>query len=237
MLFSLPPLAIADVEVPKPVILFLAVFKSFCSELASIEHDFFWDSHFIIRSQKQMPESELELLKKAHVGTLLIGVESGSEQVRDHMKKGYSNDDLYYTIQQLSKNKIKCRLLIIVGYPTETEQDFKDTCTMFERFVPYLNDGTIEEVNLGLSLNLLPNTPLGDNLGQYNLIKMNNHINDWICTDNPTLTYRERLKRRIKLQALLEKLGYNIFNKDNYVKTLYMQWNQVNEFENNSENT
>ena len=31
MLFSLPPLAIADVEVPKPVILFLAVFKSLTS--------------------------------------------------------------------------------------------------------------------------------------------------------------------------------------------------------------
>lgn len=212
-------------------------FKSFCTALSQIDDDFFWDSHFIIRSEKQMPPNDFKLLKQSHAGTLLIGVESGSEQVRDHMKKGYSNKDLYYTIGQLSENKIKCRLLMIVGYPTETEQDFEDTCNMFRNFVPYVKDGTIEEINLGLTLNLLPNTPLQDNLGEYNLVKMNNHINDWICTDNPTLTFKERLRRRITLQALTEELGYNIFNKDDYVRTLFMQWKQVNEFKNTTSST
>jgi radical SAM superfamily enzyme YgiQ (UPF0313 family) len=118
-------------------------------------------------------------------------------------------------------------MLMIVGYPTENEEDFQQTIEMFERYKPYSDAGTIEEVNLGLTLNLLKDTPLYNDRKKYNIVQANNHINDWVCLENPTLTYKERLRRRIILQARCEALGYRVFESKNYLKQLISSWNEV----------
>lgn len=193
----------------------------------SEEKRFIWDTHFIVRSEQQMPPEQFDVMKQAGAGTLLIGVESGSERVRNHMKKGYSQQDLDYTMQQIDRAGIKCRILMIIGYPTEQLEDFQETLDMFERYVPYLRNGTIEEVNLGLTLNLLKNTPLSDNLEKYNIVQEYSHINNWVCMDNPTLDYKERLRRRIVVQAHCEKLGYKVFEAKNYTRQLFNSWQEV----------
>jgi radical SAM superfamily enzyme YgiQ (UPF0313 family) len=198
------------------------------------DRKFIWDTHFIVRSRRQMPPEDFDTMKKAGAGTMLIGIESGSPSVRDHMRKGFTDEDLEYTMEQLNRVKIKTRMLMIVGYPTETEEDFQQTLDMFTRYKPYLDNGIIEEVNLGLTLNLLPATPLYDNKGEYDIVQMNEHINDWVCKTNPTLTYKERLYRRIVLQAHCERLGYKIFEAANYTKQLYSAWVEVNKLENNT---
>ena len=80
---------------------------------------------------------------------------------------------------------------------------------------------------MGLTLNLLPNTPLFDNAKEYGLETTKQHINDWICIGNPTLDYRERLKRRITAQRHVENLGYKVFESQNYVRALSIAWNEV----------
>ena len=188
---------------------------------------FTWDTHYIVRPERHMPPEHFDVLKDAGCGTLLIGVESGSSAVRDHMKKGFTQQDLDYTMEQLDRVGIKCRFLMIVGYPTETAENFQETLDMFTKYKHYSDHGTIEEVNLGLTLNLLPNTPLTDNLERYRLKQYNNHINDWICDDNPTLDYKERLRRRILLQSHIEELGYSVFEAKNYTKQLFASWQEV----------
>lgn len=196
-------------------------------ETLSDNKKFTWDTHFIVRSPGQMPPKHFDTMKAAGAGTMLIGIESGSEQIRNHMKKGFSQQDLDYTMQQLDRVGIRCRMLMIIGYPTETDQDFQDTLDMFDRYLPYLKNGTIEEVNLGLTLNLLRNTPLSNNLDKYNLVQSDSHINNWICKDNPTLDYKKRLRRRIQVQAHCEKLGYKVFESKNYTKQLFNSWQEV----------
>lgn len=195
---------------------------------------FYWDSHFIIRSEKQMPEQDFKLMAESGAGTMLIGVESGSQSVRDHMAKKFTQEHLDYTLLMFEKYKIKCRFLMIIGYPTETQQDFQDTLDMFTRY-KHLNDkGIIEEVNLGLTLNLLPGTPLHTNREKDNIVQLNDHINDWICKDNPELNYKERLRRRIKVQAHCMELGYKIFNEQIDTKTLFSAWQEVTSFDSNT---
>ena len=188
---------------------------------------FTWDTHYIVRPQQHMPKEYFDIMKEAGCGTLLIGVESGSQSVRDHMKKGYKQEELDYNLEQFSRVGISTRFLMIVGYPTETLQDFQDTMDMFEKYQHYAQDGTIEEVNLGLTLNLLPNTPLHDNLEKYRIQTFTDHINDWICLDNPTLTYKERLRRRITVQSHIEKLGYRVFEAKNYTKQLFSTYQEI----------
>lgn len=197
------------------------------------EDRFIWDSHFIVRSQSQMPPEDFKMMADSGAGTLLIGVESGSPSVREHMKKGYSDEDLHYSLEQIFKNNIKVRFLMIIGYPTETKKDFQMTLDFFDRYKDYAKSGLVEEVNLGLTLNLLPNTPLYDNAEKFGLDTTKQHINDWICTQNPTLDFKERLKRRIIAQHYVEELGYKVFESKNYARALAIAWSQVSNLKKN----
>lgn len=191
------------------------------------EQRFIWDTHYIVRPQRHMPPEYFDVMKDAGCGTLLIGVESGSQSVRDHMKKGFTQADLDYNMEQLDRVGVKSRFLMVVGYPTETEENFQETLDMFTKYKPYADSGIIEEVNLGLTLNLLVNTPLTNNLEKYRIKQKNGHINDWVCEDNPSLDYRERLRRRILLQSHVENLGYRVFEAKNYTKQLFSSWQEV----------
>jgi hypothetical protein len=44
---------------------------------------------------------------------------------------------------------------------------------------------------------------------------------------NPELDYKERLRRRIMLQEHIETLGYQVFEKKNYTKQLFVAWSEV----------
>jgi hypothetical protein len=209
----------------------MKAFREMCYELAEYRQSsaikFQWDGHFIIRSRKQMPPEDFDAMRASGCGTVWIGIESGSERVRNHMKKGYTEADMQYTMEQLDRVGVKTRLLMIVGYVTETQEDFQETLDLFDEWLPYLHSGTIEEVQLGATLNLLPRTPLADHKDDFNIVQPTDHINDWICTDNPSLDYKERLRRRIIAQAHIERLGYPVFESKNYVKQMFSQWEQI----------
>ena len=84
---------------------------------------FRWSSHMIVRPQHQMPESDFELMKESGCIEAVIGVESFSQSVREHMGKKYTNEDIFYTVEMLDKYNIRNQLLILIGYATETEED------------------------------------------------------------------------------------------------------------------
>jgi len=143
------------------------------------------------------------------------------------MQKGYTDEDLHYSLGEIFKNNIKVRFLMIIGYPTETQEDFQQTLDFFNRYSEYGIKGLVEEVNLGLTLNLLPNTPLYAKAEEYGLATTKDHINDWVCVQNPTLDFKERLKRRIEAQYYVEKLGYKVFESKNYTRALSIAWQEV----------
>jgi radical SAM superfamily enzyme YgiQ (UPF0313 family) len=211
----------------------LKAFRDMITELAKFrstlpdDGKFIWDSHFIILGPQQMKPEMFDLMKASGAGTMLIGVESGSDSVRKHMKKGFKQSDLDYCMEQFDRCGIRTRFLMVVGYPTETLQDFQDTLDMFTKYKPYSDRVIIEEVQLGITLNLLPRTPLTDNKEEYGIIQNTNHINDWVCKSNPTLDFKERIKRRIYLQEHVERLGYRVFNSKNHTKELFISWNNI----------
>ena len=211
----------------------LKAFRDMITELAKFrstlleDRKFIWDSHFIILGKQQMKPEMFDLMKASGAGTMLVGVESGSEAVRKHMKKGFKQADLDYCMEQFDRCGIRTRFLMVVGYPTETEEDFQETLDMFTKYKPYCDRGIIEEVQLGITLNLLPNTPLTDNKEKYGIVQNTNHINDWVCKSNPTLDFKERIKRRIYLQEHIERLGYRMFNSKNHTKELFLAWNNI----------
>lgn len=85
--------------------------------------DFSWISQWIVRPKEFSPEEDFDLLKKSGCLWLEIGIESFSSEIREHMGKKFSNDDIWWCLEMLQKYRIPASLLMIVGYPTETKED------------------------------------------------------------------------------------------------------------------
>jgi threonylcarbamoyladenosine tRNA methylthiotransferase CDKAL1 len=83
----------------------------------------------------QVYENE-KVFKFAH-----IPVQSGSDAVLKHMRRGYATKDFEAIVSEFRKNMgLTLSTDIIVGYPSETEEDFKDTLALLERVKPdFLN--------------------------------------------------------------------------------------------------
>lgn len=182
-----------------------------------------YSSHYIVRPQQQMKERDFELMGKAGAECMVIGVESGSDRVRHDMRKGFTNADLDYNMRMFSKYGITAYFLIIVGFPTETREDFEQTLEMLKRYQPYVADGTIIGVNLGTTLTIEEGTPIWTEYSKLNIIGINNQRPsgpDWACETNPTLTYKERILRRIEAQEYAIKLGYTFWKGDDQLRLL-----------------
>ena len=194
---------------------------------------FHWGGQWIVRTPSQLKPIDYELAAKAGMNGLAMGVESLSENVREHMKKGFSNSDLDYTLEQFRQNNLNCYFLIIAGYPTETDSDFNESLEMFTKYQGYAIDGTIFGVNLGGTLSIDEGTPLHQNgtalglefstqTGNENLFGL-----DWVNEKNPELTLLERCKRRVLMQELLMDLGYTVWNGDHQLTRLRESYDKI----------
>jgi len=85
-----------------------------------------------IRPANQTLEEDFKLMAEAGFFRLKIGVEAGSEDVRHHIGKTETEEEIKYTFDMCRKYGIKINLLIIVGYPTETKADFIKTMDMLQ---------------------------------------------------------------------------------------------------------
>ncbi|MBT7765564.1 MAG: radical SAM protein [Bdellovibrionales bacterium] len=105
--------------------------RKLCSLLSSlrskVEHEFEWQTFFLVRGQRVMVPEDFDLVVKSNCKLVKIGIESGSSSVRDHMKKNFDTADLFYFMDQMIRVGLHCDLLFITGYPTETEEDFEQT--------------------------------------------------------------------------------------------------------------
>jgi radical SAM superfamily enzyme YgiQ (UPF0313 family) len=169
-----------------------------------------WTSQFIVRAARDNDEEYWQQISQSG-GSLSIGVETGSDSVRLHMNKRFTNQDLDYTMSMLDKHNITCVFLMIVGYPTETDDDFQQTIDMFTKYQS-LAKRIITHVEIGTTLGILPGTPLYENANIHN-IELDKFENNWVALDNLDLTLDKRLQRRQTLKLHLQNLGY--FN-DNY---------------------
>jgi len=124
-------------------------------------------------------------------------------------------------MEQAHKNDVALTFLMILGYPTETQENFLQTLKMFKRYKKY--QSVIEGVVLGTTLGILPGTPLAEELIED--IQMNDGENFWTYKKNPYLDFRERIKRRIITGEECVKMGYKVQGDQSNYKLLHYLWN------------
>jgi hypothetical protein len=171
-----------------------------------------YQGQFICRPREHQSERSYELMHLAGCTMLITGIESFSHNVRNHMRKKFSNSDIDYHFEQCARWGIPNVLLMIVGYPTETHQDHLDNINAIRRYKPYADMGTIFMMRWGFTMHLYEHTPIMgmlDDLG----INLDNNIKfdsvySWTSTINPGNTLQERIRRRIEIHELCVELGY-----------------------------
>jgi len=184
---------------------------------------FTYSSHAIVHTKQAFKPQDFKTMAQAGAETMVIGVETGSDRIRTHMQKGYLGVDLDYNMEQYSKNKMQVYLLIIVGFPTETDEDFQATLDMLTKYQKYVADGTIIGVNLGTTLTIEEGTHLYNQPEKLKIIGINGtrpRGTEWICQDNPDLTYKKRILRRIQAQEHAVNLGYTFWKGDDQMKVM-----------------
>lgn len=176
-----------------------------------------YEGYAIFRSSHAMPERDFELASKAADQHWSIGVESGSEKIRIDMKKKFSNDDLDWSVQMLHKYNITQNWLIIVGYPTETEEDFNETKNLIKKYSHFSKNKAIT-VQVTPPFLLLPNSPLLMNPLSARYHGLDHLVNEppsekvrdfWISTKNPENDYLNRSRRWKELIQLIRDQGYS----------------------------
>jgi hypothetical protein len=184
-----------------------------------------YTGQFIIRPKQSHPEEMYQRMRDSGCEQVIIGVESGSESVREHMGKQFSNDDIDWHFHMCEKYGIKNWLLMIVGYPTETEQDFEASKNLLRRSQRYVLNHTILGVNLQYMMAVLPNTPLVtmNELGLHFLEDFQEAYINWHSTANPDLTLARRYQRFAELVETALDLRYNLPHEILYFMEKYQR--------------
>jgi radical SAM superfamily enzyme YgiQ (UPF0313 family) len=176
-------------------------FRDLCSSLANKEKKIKWNGQFIVRGSKTFSQQDFDNLANSGCSHLTMGLESGSEVVRNHMRKKFSNSDIDYFVNNLGDRNITMKFLLIVGYPTETEEDFEMTLELLRRYGKYSH-------LIGVSPHMMmtyKNTPL-------DMEHRELYDEDGFHWKNDLSNYDIRYKRFIKVFEVGKEMGYN-FNK------------------------
>lgn len=170
--------------------------------------DVFWQGQFIARPEHQMPEEIYELMQKSGFRFVSIGIESGSEKIRNDMHKMFSDKDMDFTFRMCAKYKIEMAWLLLVGYPTETEEEFQKTLMMLEKYNWINKQGLVRSIALGPTLDIVPGSPLWNKQKELGITwDENKH---WIYQDN---TREIRIKRWLRLKEKCLELNYPVVEK------------------------
>lgn len=194
------------------------------------DRTFSFSGYWIIRNQRQFDADDFVKFYRAGGNTLVTGVETGSDRLRKKMKKGFTTRDLEFNLEQISKLRMKFYFMLIAGLPGETLEDFQETLDCLTRWQRYVASGAVIGINLGTTATIEPGTDIFNNYKKYNIVGLKAQqpqgIN-WMCTETPDLDYKERVRRRVKLQEHVISLGYPLWKGDDHLRIIMDQY-QIN---------
>lgn len=177
----------------------------------------------VIRRRRDMPESSWQLMGDVGKFTFFCGIESYSPRVREHMRKGISNEDIDFHLAMSAKYGHTNMILMFVGYPTETLEDHQKNIEFLYKYRKYMLSGTIWMVRWGFTGSLDIGSPLAEATTDLRIVQQDPDLNlshlvdsdrnwvygrNWINLDNPDLTLQERMRRRIEIHEIACELGY-----------------------------
>ena len=107
-------------------------FNNFCDAMISNHINIRWGGHILVR--KELTKEFLRKMKLAGADRLNFGIESGSDHVLKLMNKSFNSSLALQVLRNTKDAGISFSVNLIVGYPGETEEDFKQTQRLYLNF-------------------------------------------------------------------------------------------------------
>lgn len=104
----------------------------FCNQIIDLDLDLTFGTPNGLRIE-HLDESIFKLLKKAGWDTVVIAPESGSKRILKLMGKSIDLTKIPLILRQIRKAKLKVIGFFIIGYPTETKEDLKQTSRLIRK--------------------------------------------------------------------------------------------------------
>lgn len=210
----------------------MKAFRGFINHLAQNNHqNFTWSSQAIVRARSSRDEEDFKILKASGCETLVLGIESFSQSVRFHMDKKFTDDDLENYLNLAQKYNISLIILLIVGYPTETDRDFDISLAQLEKYQHLADDGTISALRIGGTMSMNSNIPLYNMIDELGIKYTDNskykHIT-WICGDNDL---KKRVQWRVAIEDHARSLGYYCLDNEMNIENTLLQFLDIDKNE------
>jgi radical SAM superfamily enzyme YgiQ (UPF0313 family) len=170
--------------------------EKFCDIVIKEEIRIHWTSNFL--ASENLTYKVLSKIKKAGCDNLIIGIESASNKVLKDMKKPIKVENCKRILKDCKKLNIGTWVNLIVGYPTESQEDFRKTIKFIEE-----NHMFIDKILNANFCCALRNSDLSLNKEKHKIITKDNdpfkEIN-WYTNDrrNTLKSREERLKILLK---------------------------------------
>lgn len=106
----------------------------FCIKTAKSGIGITWDAYSRPDTIAGYSSNEMALLKRAGLNSLMLGAESGSQHILDTLGKGMNVDDTKLAVSKCARQGIKVLLFFMLGAPSETWGDVKETLALYRSF-------------------------------------------------------------------------------------------------------
>lgn len=197
-----------------------------CEILLKHNFDRRWIANFAVRGN--MPEELIRKAKRAGLGYVTIGLESGSGHVLKLMKKRCTIEEAEWFINVVHEAGIDIGVNLVVGFPGETEEDFEDTTAFISKIAPkILRISSIATLDLDHSF-------IWDHLDEFGIVKRDEDRHISWCTRDGLNTHEIRLERAERLVNHAYSLGLthdlydvDIERQDCLMKLSTLRWRRM----------
>jgi radical SAM superfamily enzyme YgiQ (UPF0313 family) len=162
-----------------------------------------WSGFALI--DKNMNLDLLKKMKEAGCSGLNFGIESGSQDIIDKMRKGFRVEDAEQNLRDAYSLGIEVVANFIIGFPGEKEKDFQETLDFISRNQQHISSaGSMHSCWLG------PYMYLYDHADEFNIIinsssnDLSCNIHNWSCPEN---NQQIRKAREDEFKDFINSLG------------------------------
>jgi len=92
-----------------------------------------WDGTSVVEQFINFPTSYIEELKESGFFRVIVGVESGDEDVLKKINKRHNPGQVLKLVEKCKQNNIMASLSFMVGFPWNPEKDFDETKALIEK--------------------------------------------------------------------------------------------------------
>ena len=92
-----------------------------------------WDGTTVVEQFANFSDEYIEGLKASGFFRVIVGVESGDDDVLQKINKRHRNDQVLQLVEKCKRHNIMASLSYMVGFPWNPEKDFEETVRLIEK--------------------------------------------------------------------------------------------------------